>query len=103
MSIMELRSLTPRLTGLGKSLFSGVCLGGVAFAVSLMLPPWAGRQIRADEIGNPWLFARGAQPDDPTLRSLWHRYRRSFIILVLTAAFLLAYGVAVTLGLTKGR
>ena len=96
-------NLFPRLSGLGKSLFSGVCVGGVAFAVSLMLPPWGGRQIRPDEIRNPWLFARGAPPGDPTLRSLWHKYRRSFIILVVMAAFMLAYGVAVNLGLAKGR
>src|SRR5512138_188195 len=64
-----------RLTTLGKTVMSGVCLTVVTFAISAIWPLGVadgGTEVPKDF----WGFVRGPAPEALYLRAVWHKFRR---------------------------
>jgi hypothetical protein len=95
--------LPSNLTLLAKSIQTCVCVGGIAFAVSVVWPVRGQNKLKPDDIGDFWAFVRGAPPEQEHLRGIYRKFRRSLGVLVLTAIFMAAWAVVVAGGLAQRR
>lgn len=93
--------LSRALSPLGKILLSAVCLSGVAFVISALLPLRGQGRLGPGDISDFWSFLRGSRPEDPARYALWRKFRRTSAILLVTVVLWVAWGVAASLGLTE--
>jgi hypothetical protein len=97
--VLRTRLASPSLSTLGKTVFTGVCLSGIAFAVSAMWPFQGQEQVRRGDMGNFWSFVRGPAPEASYKRALWGKMRRTMAIWLLGVLFLVAGAFAGAFGL----
>jgi predicted anti-sigma-YlaC factor YlaD len=97
------RVLPANMTVLAKATQAGICVGGIAFAISALWPSPGQGMLKSGDIGDFWSFVRGGPPQEAHLRGLHRKFRRSLVLLTLTAAFMVAWAVVGGLGLAQPR
>ena len=78
---------------------SGICIGGIAFAVSGLWLLGEQRQVKPKEIPDFWAFVRAAPPAAPHLRGLHSKFLVSLGILLIAALFMFAHAIVVAFGM----
>jgi hypothetical protein len=87
----------PNLTLLGKGVVVGVCLTGIAFAISAMWPFSGQSVVPSGEMANFWSFVRGPEPEVAHKKALWRKMRRTVGIWCVLIAWMI---IAIGLGLS---
>jgi hypothetical protein len=78
---------------------SGICVAGIAFAVSVLWPFKGQSQVKSGDIGDFWSFLKATPPAQEPLRSLHRKFRRSAAYFGVMLLFMVAWGVIATAGL----
>jgi hypothetical protein len=86
---------------LAKATLSGICLSGIAFALSALWPVRGQARLKREDIPDFWAFIRAPSPSTPDLRAIHIKFRVSLSILLLFVLCMVAHGIVVSLGLTK--
>jgi len=97
--VLWTRILPSNLSTLAKAAQGGVCVGGIAFAISGLWPFRGRDKIERGDIGDFWSFVKNAPPEEEHLRNLHWTFRRSLALLAVTVVFMLMWTVVATLGL----
>ncbi len=97
--VLWTRILPGDLSTLAKFSQGGICVGGIAFAISGLWPFRGQDEVKSGDIGDFWSFVKAAPPEQEHLRHLHRTFRRSLAILLVTVLFMLMWGVVATLGL----
>ena len=93
--------LSGKLSSTGKIIISGLCLSGLAFVLSAVLPYPGQNEIQPGTIRDMRSFLLGPPPEEPAFLGLRHKLRRSFVILAIFGFFLFAWAVVGSLGLAR--
>ncbi len=84
----------PTLPRVGKGLVVGICLTGMAFAISAMWPFKGQDLVQRGDMADFWSFVRGPEPEVPYKKALWRKMRRSLGIWCLLIAWMIIAFVA---------
>ncbi len=96
---MWARVLPTNSSLLVKATQSGICLSGVAFAISGLWPVRGRGQVKPGDIPDFWAFVRAPSPSAPHLRAMHTKFRVSLGILLVFVLWMVAHGIVVGLGL----
>lgn len=97
--ILWARLSSPTLSAVGKSVVVGVCLSGMAFAISAMWPFKGQELVQRGDTADFWAFVRGPEPTVPYKQALWRKMRRTIAIWLVVVFFMIIGFVAGVFGL----
>lgn len=97
--ILWTRLSYPSLSDVGKSVVVGVCLSGMAFAISAMWPFKGQEQVQRGDMADFWSFVRGPEPTVAYKKALWRKMRRTIAIWLVVVFFMIIGFVAGVFGL----
>jgi len=89
----------PSLSVVGKGVVVGVCLSGVAFAISAMWPFKGQELVQRGDMADFRSFVRGPEPTVPYKKALWRKMRRTIAMWLLVVFFMSIGFVAGVFGL----
>ncbi len=100
---MWARVLPANVSLLAKATQSGICLSGIAFAVSGLWPVRGKGQPKPEDIPDFWAFIKAPSPSAPHLRAVHTKFRVSLAILLIFVSFMVAHATVVSLRLGRAE